>query len=63
VRVTKGGETEDESGSAGARKIYDRWTPQIFLSPVDPTLRVRMPVDCVGVVYQGLCQICICTPV
>jgi hypothetical protein len=22
-----------------ARKIYDMWTPQIFLSPVDPTLR------------------------
>jgi hypothetical protein len=48
---------------AVAREIYDRWTPLIFLSPVDPTLRVQTPVDSVGVVYQGLCQICICTPV
>jgi hypothetical protein len=48
-----------QGGGAGAREIYDRWTPWIFLSPVDPTLRVRTPVDCVGVVYPRLHQICI----
>jgi hypothetical protein len=59
VRVAEGGKTEDTSGGAGARKIYDMWTPRIFLSPVDPTLRVQTSVDCIGVVYQGLHQICI----
>jgi hypothetical protein len=63
LRVAEVRKTENASGGAGTRKIYDMWTPRIFLSPVDPTLRVQMSVDCVGVVYQGLCQICICTPV
>jgi hypothetical protein len=58
VQAAEGGESEDGSGGAGAREIYDRWTPRIFLSPVDPTLRVRTPVDCVGVVYPRLHQIC-----
>jgi hypothetical protein len=57
----EGEETENTSGGAGARKIYDMWTLRIFLSSVDPTLRVQTSVDCVDVVYQGLCQICICT--
>jgi len=29
-----------EAGGAGAREIYDMWAPRIFLSPVDPMLRV-----------------------
>jgi hypothetical protein len=59
VQAAEGGESEDGSGGAGAREIYDRWTPRIFLLPVDPTLRVRTPVDCVGVIYPRLHQICI----
>jgi hypothetical protein len=39
VRVTEGEGTEVVGGGAGARKTYDMWTPQFFLSPVDPTLR------------------------
>jgi hypothetical protein len=39
VRVTEGERTEDVGGDAGARKTYDMWTPQFFLSPVEPTLR------------------------
>jgi hypothetical protein len=39
VRVTECERTEDVDGDAGARKTYDMWTPQFFLSPVEPTLR------------------------
>jgi hypothetical protein len=63
VWEAEGGKTEKTSGGARTRKIYDMWPPWIFLSPVDPTLRVQTSVDCVGVVYQGHCQNCICTPV
>jgi hypothetical protein len=63
VWEAEGGKTEETSGGARTIEIYDMWPPRIFLSPVDPTLRVQTSVDCVGVVYQGLCQVCICTPV
>jgi hypothetical protein len=63
VWEAEGGKTEETSGGARTRKIYDMWPPRIFLSPVDPTLRVQTSVDCVGVVYQGLYQICVYTPV
>ena len=39
-RERSGRNREGEAGGAGAREIYDRWSPRIFLSPVDPTLRV-----------------------
>jgi hypothetical protein len=29
----------EQMGREPAREKYDMWTPQIFLSPVDPTLR------------------------
>ena len=58
------GETrEEERPAARGQEIYDKWAPQNFLTPVDPTLRVWTPVDCVGVVYPRLHQICISTPV
>ena len=31
---------EGEAGGAGATEIFDRWTAQISLTPVDPTPRV-----------------------
>jgi hypothetical protein len=33
------GRQNERVSGAVAREIYDRWAPQIFLSPVDPTLR------------------------
>ena len=38
-RERTGRNREGEAGGAGAREIYDRWTPRIFLSPVNPMLR------------------------
>jgi hypothetical protein len=58
------GETrEEERPAARGQEIYDKWAPQNFLTLVDPTLRVWTPVDCIGVVYPRLHQICISTPV
>ena len=58
------GETrEEERPVARGQEIYDKWPPRNFLTPVDPTLRVWMPVDCAGVVYPSLHQICISTPI
>jgi hypothetical protein len=41
-RATEGGQAASSGRVSGAvaREIYDMWTPQIFLSPVDPMLRV-----------------------
>jgi hypothetical protein len=42
-RVCEDGTTADTRKQTGrrawSREIYDMWTPQFFLSPVDPTLR------------------------
>ena len=50
------GETEEEKTAAGIRHIYDRWVPRFPLTPVDPTLRVWTPVDCIGAVHPRLQQ-------
>ena len=58
------GETrEEERPAARGQEIYDKWAPQNFLTLVDPMLRVWTPVDCIGVVYPRLHQICISMPV